>query len=477
MSALTNSRIARALQDLRPEAFGSEGHLHSTLQERMTYYATPGANVAVIDEFDLQWAQGFGVLTEGSDRKVTPTTLFQAASVSKVVFALAIMRLVEQGDLDLDTDVNDYLTSWKVPANRGWAPRITLRQLLSHTAGTNVLGFPGYPHSGPHPNLSQILQGIPPANNPPIVVEWLPGLQSQYSGGGITIAQQVLNDVTGQAFPELMRQLVFEPLAMSSSSFEQPLPNEWATQAATGHPWNRVPIRGGWHVYPELAAAGLWTTATDLARLGAHFTRAFRGKPSNLGISKDTAARMLRPQLRWHRPGDDFIGLAWFCSGQGNNLRCRHGGSNNGFVAQISLWPAVGRGAVVLLNSNQGAPLLSEIISAIAREFDWLPTRAIASDPVVHGNSNYAGLYCGDGGARANVERVGDQLTLQFDGQEPVPLECVSERSFVTSVLKLKVTFDPITDASPGHMSLTQGGTTLRFVLTRNDAADYQRNR
>lgn len=181
---------------------------------------------------------------------------------------------------------------------------------------------------------------------------------------------------------------------------------------------------------------------------------------------------MLRPQLRWHRPSDDFIGLVWFCSGQENNLRCRHGGSNNGFVAEISLWPAVGRGAVVLLNSNQGAPLLSEVISAIAREFDWLPTHSIASDPVVHA-SNYAGLYCGDGGACANVERVGDQLTLQFEGQEPVPLECVSERSFVTSVLKLKVTFDPITDASSGRMSLAQGGTTL-LVLTRNDSAEFR---
>ena len=234
---------------------------------------------------------GFGVRRAGTKDAVTPTTLFQAGSISKPVFATAVMRLVSSGVLDLDADVNDYLTSWRVPDSGGWTPRITLRQLLSHSAATSIHGFPGYPAAGPWPTVTEVLDGVPPANTLPVVVEGVPGLHVRYSGGGTTIAQQVVTDVVGKPFPELMRELVLEPAGMSNSTFEQPLPAAIAERAAFGHPWNGVPVAGGWHVYPEMAAAGLWTTAGDLARLGAELMRTLNGAESALGLTEKRSRR------------------------------------------------------------------------------------------------------------------------------------------------------------------------------------------
>jgi CubicO group peptidase (beta-lactamase class C family) len=230
---------------------------------------------------------GFGTLAAGAE-VATASTPFQCGSICKPVFALAVMKLAEIGTIDLDADVNEYLTSWRLPANDGWQPRVSLRQLLSHTAGTSVHGFPGYPASGPWPTLSQTLQGIPPANNQPIVVDVLPGTQFRYSGGGTTIAQQVVTDVTRRAFPELMRELILDPVGMTDSSFEQPPAPAFVKRAAKSHIWNGTETPGGYHVYPEMAAAGLWTTAPDLALLGVEVMQALRGNSSKLGLSAET---------------------------------------------------------------------------------------------------------------------------------------------------------------------------------------------
>src|SRR5262249_46759440 len=256
----------------------------------------------------------------------TRTPPSQAGSISKPVCALAVMRLVEQGTLDLDVDVNGYLSSWRAPANGGWQPRITLRQLLSHTAGTTVHGFRGYPASGPWPTPLQVLQGVPPANTPEVIVDLMPGLAFCYSGGGTTIAQQVVVDVLGRPFPELMRELIFDPLGMVDSTFEQPLPAAMAACAATAHPLNGQPLAGGWNVYPEMAAAGLWTTAADLSRLAVALVQAVREEQSALPLKTETVAAMLRPQLADERIGEHFVGLGWYCSGEGEDFCFGHSG-------------------------------------------------------------------------------------------------------------------------------------------------------
>lgn len=196
MSIGANDRILRALADLRQDpSYPSREAPARSLARAMREYATPAASITVIDDFQVVWSGGFGMRKAGGGEEASSTTLFQAGSISKAVFALAVVKLAERGHLDLDEDVNRYLTSWQVPTNNGWTPRITLRQLLSHTAGTTVHGFAGYRSAGPMPGLIQILRGEAPANNSAIEVDLLPGTQFRYSGGGTTIAQQAIVDL------------------------------------------------------------------------------------------------------------------------------------------------------------------------------------------------------------------------------------------------------------------------------------------
>jgi CubicO group peptidase (beta-lactamase class C family) len=307
MPSDTTDRITRVITDLRPTTTLLHDQTAAcSLSDRMDHFASPGASIAVVDEGRVAWERGFGMRTSGKAEPVGADTLFQAGSVSKPVFALGAMRLVQEGQIALDSNIQQYLTSWRIPSNEDWAPRVTLRQLLSHTAGVSVHGFAGYPATGPWPTLTQILNGSPPANNFPIIVDLIPGLQFRYSGGGTTIAQAAVTDVRGHPLPEIMRELIFDPLALENTTFAQPLPVDLAARSATAHPWNGVPVPGRWRVHPEMAAAGLWTTAGDLARIGCAFLHSLRGDHSTLGLSHESSAAMLKPQLPTDLKGGDF---------------------------------------------------------------------------------------------------------------------------------------------------------------------------
>ena len=458
-------RISRIFRDLRPGMpFSGLTAPPCPLSERMADGAAPGASVAVIDHFDVAWARGVGKRTIGVANVVSQGTPFQAGSISKPVFALAVMKLVEAGSLDLDADVNDYLKSWKVPANDGWRPRLTLRQLLSHTAGTTVHGFAGYPAAGPWPTMSQVLQGLPPANNQPIIVDLLPGMQVRYSGGGTTIAQQVVVDVTERSFPDLMRELVLAPLGMSASSFEQPSPAVLRGEAAMAHTWNAVQTPGGYHVYPEMAAAGLWTTAADLASLGADLLRTLRGDSSRLGLRRETIADMLRPQLRNQKIDQDFAGLGWFCAGDGKEFRFGHGGMNEGFTAEMRLFPAVGQGAVVMLNSLQGWFLRSELLDAIGREYQWPVTQSSPTPIPMTTEIAYDGLYQSEGGTSVRVTQDAESLLFQYDQQSPLSLFPTMNGEFFARALPLRVRFGDSDAARPNGLSVVLGGATIGFI-------------
>jgi len=323
---LSNSvdQIARVIGDLRPTTpLPDHQTTVCSLSERMAHFASPGVSIAIIDSGRVAWERGFGMRMNDRSEPVDADTLFQAGSVSKPVFALGAMRLVQQGRIALDDDIQRYLTSWHIRSKGSWTPRVTLRQLLSHSAGTSVHGFPGYPAAGPWPTLTQVLDGLPPANNLPVVVDMIPGLQIRYSGGGTTIAQAAITDLVGCPLPEIMRELVFEPLALQNSSFAQPLPTDMAARSATAHAWNGVPTPGRWHIYPEIAAAGLWTTAGDLARIACAFLSTLQGDYLPFGLSRESAAEMLRPQLRTHVEGEVFFGIGWECAGKGDAFQFR----------------------------------------------------------------------------------------------------------------------------------------------------------
>jgi CubicO group peptidase (beta-lactamase class C family) len=397
---------------------------------------------------------------------VTATTPFQAGSISKPVFALAVMRLVEQGTLDLDADVNGYLSAWRVPANGGWQPRITLRQLLSHIAGTTVHGFRGYPASGPWPTPLEVLQGVPPANTPEVIVDLMPGLAFRYSGGGTTIAQQVVVDVLGRPFPALMRELILDPLGMADSTFEQPLPALMAARAAVAHPLNGQPLSGGAHVYPEMAAAGLWTTAADLSRLAIALMRTLRGERSALPLNAESVRSMLQPQLPDQTIGEHFVGIGWYCSGEGDAFCFGHQGVDEGFLAEMRVLPARRKAAAVIINAH-GWLLPVEIFKAIGREYGWPATPLRAASIAMPTGIDYAGSYRSEHDVSAEVTQSADGLALRLGGQIPVLLMPSSAKEFHAVVLNLFVHFETESDSTIRAMVLMQHDKEIRFTRDR----------
>jgi CubicO group peptidase (beta-lactamase class C family) len=333
----------------------------------MAHFHVPGVSVAVAEGGRVAWARGVGVKRAGDTRPVTATTIFEAASISKPVTATATLRLVGQGKLSLDEDVNTYLRSWHVPDNAFTArARVTLRRILSHSAGTTVHGFPGYARDAPLPTVQQILDGVPPANTQPVRVDLVPGTESRYSGGGATIEQLVLVEVTGTRFPALLQDLVLGPLGMADSTFEQPLPASRAPDACDAHDVKGAPIPGGYQVYPELAAAGLWATPTDLLRWAIAIAAARAGaSPAERQIlPRALATEMLTVQKA-------PFGLGPIVRGEGHALYFGHQGEDEGFVSDLIYFPETGQGAAVMVNGAAGGPLISEILYGIAAEYGW----------------------------------------------------------------------------------------------------------
>ncbi len=397
------ARIDRVIHGLLPETatparFGPS----VALADRLAYYRTPGVSIAVIHGGAIEWARGFGVRDVERGEPVTEDTMFEAGSISKPVFALGVMRLVAAGKLSLDEDVNRYLTSWKVPAQGSFSPRITLRQILSHSAGFTVHGFLGYLRSQPRPTVPEVLDGAGPANSPPVRVNQIPGLTFRYSGGGITVGQLAVTDVLGKPFPEVMDELVLHPVGLTHSTYGQPLPEAWRAQVATAYPWMAQAVPGGWHVYPEMAAAGLWTTPSDLARLGIEVARAARGESSFLA-----ARSWVRQMLTRQVPGSD-VGIGFFLSGKDASARFEHGGWDQGFCAQAVFYEQAGEGAVIAINSESRAPpCRTRILRAIAREYGWpdyFPKEKVSEPAAAAPPASLAGTYETEQGARFVVQ-------------------------------------------------------------------------
>ncbi len=339
-----------------------------SLVDRMKYYHVPGLSIAVVDNFRIVYAAGFGVTEFGGMTAVDTNTLFLAGSISKPVFTTGALQLVEQGKLNLDEEVNQSLTSWKLPASRFTeTEKVTLRRLLTHSAGLTVWGFPGYQRGTPVPTVPQLLDSLGPTNTPPVRNDTFPGARWRYSGGGITIAQLMATDVTGESFPALMKRLVLDRVGMVHSTYENPLPVSRDREAASGHEQFDTPVPGRYHVYPEMAAAGLWTTAPDLARWAVALTRAYNGDSRSI-LSPAMAGQMISQQVQVSPSATDYWGLGVTVSGQGDSISFSHGGRDEGFVASMVMWPRRGRGLFVLTNGVSGS-LLNEISRAFADRY------------------------------------------------------------------------------------------------------------
>lgn len=332
-----------------------------------------GVSVAVLHAGAIAWAKGYGVTRAGGPA-VTPDTLFQAGSISKPVTAFATLRLVDRGRLNLDRDVNEQLIGWKLPTPTD--QHVSLRELLSHTAGTTVHGFPGYAAGVPVPSVDDVLAGRPPANTQPVMVDTAPGTAWRYSGGGYTVIQKLIGDATGRPFADVLRDEVLLPAGMERSRFAQPLDANALRDAAWPHDGEGRPVTGGPHTYPELAAAGLWSTPSDLARYAIAVRRSAKGEPGSL-LSRSTAATMLTP-------GKGDYGLGLEIRGSADNRSFAHGGSNEGYENFLVAYVGSGDGAVVMTNGAQGNELATEVVRSIAAAGGWPSYRSIerASIPI-----------------------------------------------------------------------------------------------
>ena len=458
------SRIERVENGLLPPVL-VKGEAPWNIIDRMDFHKVPGVSVAVIENFKIVWAKGYGVADVDTKAPVTERTLFQAASISKTLNATAIMRKVQEGTLSLDKDVNAYLQSWKLPENEFTASKkVTIANLLSHTGGTTVGGFPGYKIGAPLPTVVQILKAEPPANTAPIVVDTAPGAAFRYSGGGTTILQLVLTELENKPYARIMKETVLDPLEMTGSSYGQPLPPELRPLAASGHRRDGTPIDGKYQVHPELAAAGLWTTPIDLAKFAIEHQLSLAGK-SNKILSREMEMKMVTPYL-----GPDY-GQGFQIQNYGGNVYFSHGGGNLGYRCYLIASRDKGYGAVVMTNGS-GDALFSEILRSIAREYSWdgylsEPYELVAVSP--ERLQRFTGRYLIDVDQTATVTVNGDRLKADVTGEPSVELYPISEDEFIRRDRDSKVRFVTGSGAGGGALQIREGGFTKSYARMSDD--------
>ena len=357
-SALVASRLpAWALADTPP----ASGPLSTEAVEALLKKKkVPGASLAIIDEGAITTTFAYGSARAGSGDKVDAATRFQAASLSKTINALLVLKLVEDGKLKLGDPVNDHLTSWKLGGKN--AGEVTIKALLSHTGGTTVDGFNGFAPGKPLPTLIEVLDGKAPANNPPVTASKKLGVFA-YSGGGVTVLQQMVMDVTGEDYAVAAKRIVLAPLGMGNSNYAQPPSAAEAATIAYAHGKDGKPVRGNFNVYPELAAAGLWTTPSDMALAVSAILNSAAGSPGAF-LSQALTTEML---TKVHTDA----GLGVFINGRG---RFYHNGVNEGFRDVFVGDPRPGkgrRGMVIMTNGENGEVVHQTLLATVVKEYGW----------------------------------------------------------------------------------------------------------
>ncbi|MBK8339273.1 MAG: serine hydrolase [Flavobacteriales bacterium] len=434
-----------------------EGDSTWTIEERMKHFGVPGMSIAVIDDFKIAWTKSYGVMDTTSMRPVTDSTLFQAASISKPVFTMAVLKLAELGAVKLDEDVNATLTSWKLPENAFTATeKVTLKRLLGHVAGTTVHGFEGYAVGEPLPSLLNILNGEAPSNSPAIVVDQTPGSSWRYSGGGYCVVSQLILDAKGGSIPQHMHDLVLDPLGMSRSTYQQPLPEAWNHNAATGYLPDRSAVKGKWHVYPELSPDGLWTTATDLAHFVIDLQKTITSDSGKV-LSRATAMQMVEPFVEPHAA----VGLT--IEDKKGERYFDHGGWNEGFCGWIVGHVENGKGAVILINANE-PDFMGEVVRSIARAYDWpefVPVRK-AQPLDSTALDAFTGRYRVGSDDLVTITRRGGKLIRQPLRQEAGELVHIGDNVFVS---RLDERYRRFAKDSTGEMTVQ--------VMDAIDAKDF----
>jgi CubicO group peptidase (beta-lactamase class C family) len=334
--------------------------------EMLAKFQVPAVSVAVIRDFKIEWARAWGAKSVKAGEPATIDTLFQAASISKPVAAMASLRAIQDGRFGLDQDVNTILKSWRLPASPYTQGAIvTPRMLMSHTSGTDDgFGFPGYHPDVARPTIVQIIDGQPPANRGAVRLGRPPMTGYKYSGGAVTIQELALTDALGKPFQRIMQENVLGPIGMTNSTYEQPLPATRQRQAAHAHDRAGQPGDAPWRVHPEHAAAGLWTTPTDLATFAIEVQQALAGRSTRV-LTKAMAQEMVTP-----------VGVGPFAVGftiakVGEGWYFSHGGSNWGFRCDLIAHRSKGYGVVIMTNGDNGGALINALREKITRAAAW----------------------------------------------------------------------------------------------------------
>ena len=425
----------------------------ATLPDLMSTYQVPGLSIAVGHVSGRVWATGYGVTGDETQTPVTASTAFAACSISKHVAAFGALRLVQDGVLELDTDTREYLTSWRLLDREGRQPHVSVRQLLAHTAGLSDTWYRGYAPDGT-PSLLQVLDGSGPTTTAPIRSTLLPGSRFRYSGSHYAVLEQLMMDATATPFEDLMRTLVLEPMAMASSSFDKRFPYQRPRLVAHGHHGGGTAVPGGWRTQPETAAAGLWSTPTDLLRLDLEITRAASGNSKLL--DRDLATQMWTPQI----PGGTY-GLGTEVDDNAWHRRFGHTGLNVGYTCFSYVWPDSGTAVAAMTNSDDGWEVLVSIRAAADRRYATSVTAA--------GLGEVAGRYLLRDDYPIDITVTDGHLTFAAAAQQPVVLLTTPDGRHLHPGLDLEVRFVRA-DGQPYVLELRQEGVTQTARRSTSDA-------
>jgi CubicO group peptidase (beta-lactamase class C family) len=428
-----------------------------SLQDRMKIHNIPGVSVAVIRNYKVEWARGYGYADTADKRMVTPNTLFQAASTSKSVNAMGVLQLADKKLIDINKDISIYLTSWKFPEDSFTRDKkITIAHLLSHTGGLTIHGFPGYAWTDSLPTDNDILNGTRPANTRAVKSQFAPGVRYQYSGGGTTITKKIIMDQTGQAYDMYMWKQVLEPIGMTKSFYTQPPPPQSFKMLATAHRVNGTPVKGKFHIYPEQAPDGLWTTPTDIGNFIIEMQLSLQGK-SNKVLSKEMATTMVTPFI------DKSAALGVFIDTRNHEKYFQHGGANEGFRCQYYGSIENGNGVAVMVNSDNGA-IISEIINSVATVYEWKDFYKPTVKKEVKVPLEKLQSYTGDYTLNTNrftfaVDK--DRLYISQNGNKPVPVYFTSESAFFIFEV-------------PAEMEFTATGGKIDAFMIKQNGGEYK---
>ncbi len=434
-----------------------EGEGPYSLKERMTFYHIQGLSIAVIHNYKLEWAKGYGWADDSLKIPVTTETLFQAGSISKSLNGVGVLKLVQDKKVDLYTDINTYLQSWKFPYDSlSKGKKITIANLLSHSAGLTVHGFGGYEKGAGIPTIPQVLDGKKPANSPAVRSMYQPGVKYEYSGGGTTISQLIMMDITHRPYDQYMYENVLKPLGMTSSTYQQPPVDKDPKIISTAYYPNGKSVKGRYHIYPEQAAAGLWTNPTDLSKYIIETQLALAGKSQKV-LNQQTTTLRLTPYVDASAALDVFIdkypdGVKYF----------EHGGVDEGFISQYYGNFDGGDGLVVMVNTSDGGLIIPEIVNSIAKVYGFKGLNhshvfkaATVTDAVL---DHYTGQYELAPGFLLTVTREGHGLCVQATGQDKTYLVAESENKFIVKEVDAEIEFVRVDSGAVTKLILYQGG-------------------